>query len=1161
VCLVVCFGVLGVADRPLDAEPRTVVSLEGPGWRLAGFAPGEGKLRKIHAESVPEAVPTEVPNNVQLAIGLKDPFGQGPELAEINRKEWWYIRSFDTPAFGPGGQARLVFDGVDYFADVWLNGELLGSHEGAYTAFSYDVTERLRSHAPNYLAVCVRAPWRVPGRSHYEFMKGEFDEWWDALPGTGQVVFPAGLHRSVRLEMTSAVRVDQLLVSTRAVREHSADLYLKVRLSNRAGAAKATINLTLKPENFQGTPVGLGSREVKFSRPGQVLEVSLSAKVPNPLLWWTWDLGPQNLYTVEASVTGPSGDLIDRTSSLFGIRTIERDANLLYRINGRPSFMRGAWYPMSKLYPGSTDRWTYEKDLRLARNANMNHLVNYTVIEKDDFYELADRLGILLFVELPFNQEGPIDALNPSYPRRDEFMDWAAVEAGQIVRALSNHPSVGVWSSVSEVTTNGESIGVSWDWRVAEAAAGYNAFVNRMGSVVAENDPDALYFRSYCDFGERHFWEGAIFDGKTYDEQFEATAPFVSEYGAIGFFAPENLARVIHTRDFEAGSPPPLSSFSLPLKASLLSNVHPWQYTGLDLLTAALGANISRRIASLNEYADASRLYQAFLYGFAGDAYRRKLFAPINGVRSWMFKSFPEKPAGGFGVIDAFDTPLPAYYVQKRTFEPVTISWSRRYALESVPAGSALELPVWVSNAGNSALRAATVESELVSLSGQVVRRTSMNLTVEARQAKTAGSTNWTAPEEAGIYVLRGSLRQGTRTLVENRDYVKIVPRITSTPVRVLVVGSPEWAQPIRDYLSNLGAEVQTVLYEATVVRPPAGFPETAAELRRLYDVVWLAGFADYWREAPEGWARTIADAVGEGTTLVHSGSMASYHGGGQSTSALELTELGGILPVQVKAVNDAVPQAVWRVGEQLNPYAMKAHLRVSATREAPPWLVAYSFAGLSPAGYHVLTPQPGSRVLLQIGDAPLLVEGSHRQGRTFAYLGFSPSGRNRAGGEPLVVDRAIAAAGENRLFAVVAASILALAAGREPAISLEAMVESRIKPLFETLLDHPAKAWPRVNVTTAPGSWNHAHLEIVNGPEYIQAFRVQLQGPEVDNGNLLALWSNQFFDLLPGEKAECDVEMIMREGVPPRPLRLIGESINRTETIEYPFAERSTPR
>ena len=190
-------------------------------------------------------------------------------------------------------------------------------------------------------------------------------------------------------------------------------------------------------------------------QPGESQGIELAAQVKQPKLWWTWDQGPQNLYTAEASLVDGKGLVIDRLSATFGIRTLERDDNMLYKLNGRPVFFRGAWFAMSKLYPATTDRWTYEKDLRLARHANMNHLVNYTVVEKEDFYDLADRLGILLFIELPFNQEGPEDAVNKNYPRRDEFIRWSSEEVAKIVRSLANHPSVGVWSALSEVTENG----------------------------------------------------------------------------------------------------------------------------------------------------------------------------------------------------------------------------------------------------------------------------------------------------------------------------------------------------------------------------------------------------------------------------------------------------------------------------------------------------------------------------------------------------------------------------------------------------------------------------------------------------------------------------------------------------------------------------------
>jgi beta-mannosidase len=479
---------------------------------------GEGEKVGVPLRGSPkvESVPTSVPNDVQLAIGLKDPLGQQPEIWDINKREWWYARSFSSPRVVAAQQARLVFDGVDYFADVWLNGEKIGSHEGAYTRFAFDVTKRLHANGENYLAVRVTSPWKVPGRSHYEFMKGEFEEWWDALPGTGQVVFPLGLHRSVRLEITSATRIEELQVSTTRLRDQTAapvsspaqaDLKLRLTVSNCGPLRNGTLQLSIRPENFAGSALDLPPRPIAFSgQRGESQNIDLAATVDHPKLWWTWDQGPQSLYTAEATLVDGKGLVIDRLSATFGIRTLEREDNILYKLNGRPVFLRGAWLAMSKLYPADTDRWTYEKDLRLARHANMNHMVNYTVVEKEDFYDLADRLGILLFIELPFNQEGPEDAVNKNYARRDEFIRWSSEEVAKIVRSLANHPSVKVWSAVSEVTANGADVTTAGDPRIAEAADGYAMFVKKVGEVVKQNDPDALYFRSYCDFGEHHFW-------------------------------------------------------------------------------------------------------------------------------------------------------------------------------------------------------------------------------------------------------------------------------------------------------------------------------------------------------------------------------------------------------------------------------------------------------------------------------------------------------------------------------------------------------------------------------------------------------------------------------------------------------------------------------
>ena len=147
--------------------PRFTILLSGNAWRLAGYPVGEGEKRGIQrrADAAAAAIAVTVPNDVQLTPFVKDPLGQAADLAGVNGKEWWYTTRFRSPSVDRSRQVRLVFAGVDYFADVWLNGVKLGTHEGAYTRFEYDISDRLSRNGSNYLAVRVMAPWKVPGRS------------------------------------------------------------------------------------------------------------------------------------------------------------------------------------------------------------------------------------------------------------------------------------------------------------------------------------------------------------------------------------------------------------------------------------------------------------------------------------------------------------------------------------------------------------------------------------------------------------------------------------------------------------------------------------------------------------------------------------------------------------------------------------------------------------------------------------------------------------------------------------------------------------------------------------------------------------------------------------------------------------------------------------
>ena len=122
-----------MAAVPGSAPPRANIPLDTTNWDLIELDMGAGVLHGLQrsARNNGSAQSVKIPNNVQLTAAVSDPLGQSPDLVAGNNKEWWYTRRFESPAMTAQSQIRLVFDGVDYFADVWLNGVKFGTHEGA----------------------------------------------------------------------------------------------------------------------------------------------------------------------------------------------------------------------------------------------------------------------------------------------------------------------------------------------------------------------------------------------------------------------------------------------------------------------------------------------------------------------------------------------------------------------------------------------------------------------------------------------------------------------------------------------------------------------------------------------------------------------------------------------------------------------------------------------------------------------------------------------------------------------------------------------------------------------------------------------------------------------------------------------------------------------
>lgn len=352
-------------------------SLDGDGWQLKGWLGDEWRWYVNKPWDMPGWIPARVPGSVLADLArageVRDLYhGRNSRLAEWVPERTWVYRRRVT---GPG---RIRFDGVDHEATVFVDGDEVARHEGAFTPFEIDLAA-----GEHVLAVAVHAaPETEPQVGHTSKVtvhKSRMGYGWDFCPR----IVHQGIWRSVTLDPP-------------------AEVFPVVRYADGVGT------------------VEVGGEEV--------------LRVGDPELWWPNGMGEQRLY--------------DAGGFQVGFRTIAIDG---YRVavNGTPMPIRGwNWVPLDALY-GVPRPEKLEHLLSLAARANVNLIRVWGggLIETPEFYELCDRLGLLVWQEFVQSSSG-IESV-PS----DEasFVETMAADAREIVPRRRRHPSLAIWCGGNEL--------------------------------------------------------------------------------------------------------------------------------------------------------------------------------------------------------------------------------------------------------------------------------------------------------------------------------------------------------------------------------------------------------------------------------------------------------------------------------------------------------------------------------------------------------------------------------------------------------------------------------------------------------------------------------------------------------------------------------------
>ncbi|MDW7690871.1 hypothetical protein R9C00_21065 [Flammeovirgaceae bacterium SG7u.111] len=447
-----------------NVPKRLTHDLSGFHWKVQGTLPGRGmeeKFPEISYDHMGDALnwaPAHVPGDVFTDLWrvgrIEDPhFGRNSVKAKwVNEYEWWYLNIFNVPEEMKGKKIELVLDGVDYACDVFVNGKMLGSHEGMFTSFSFDITDLVsfeyKRRGRNTLAIRLH-----PAPRRYSQVAGRKPAWhgdyWVDL-------VPTGIWKPVRLEAYEAAKVNDIYITSEIdLKKSSADLSIQVEIENDGTTDKTVdIEIDVQGENFKSKSYKASVR--KSLAPGKN-EFTIPLKIEDAKLWYPWDLGDQNLYTANVAVKSKD-NLLDAHDKLFGIRELKMEMNPGYTkdevenpwtvmINGRRHFIRsGTWGGPPDIFFGRASNEKYEEFIRLAKEGNMNNLriFGWHPTEIPYFYELCNREGITVWQDIL-----PIASL--SLPKSEEFKDAIFSEAISVVKDLRNHPCMVIIEGGEEI--------------------------------------------------------------------------------------------------------------------------------------------------------------------------------------------------------------------------------------------------------------------------------------------------------------------------------------------------------------------------------------------------------------------------------------------------------------------------------------------------------------------------------------------------------------------------------------------------------------------------------------------------------------------------------------------------------------------------------------
>ncbi len=492
----------------------------------------------------------EVPGVIHLDLFnnniIPDPFDSTNEqqLQWIGEQNWEYRCTFDMYNKDIYKNTDLVFDGLDTYAEVYLNDSLILSANNMYRQWRIDIKSILKLE-DNNLRIVFNAPEKVidslaaqlqyilPQKRGFA-RKAPYHFGWD----WGAKFLSSGIWKRVYLDSWNNAKINNVHILQKEIDSLNANFTANLDLSS-------DVNGEFSIEIINSKTLEIYSKQTLELTKGKHY-YSVDFNIKDPKLWWCNGMGEAHLYNLEFRLIKDKSN-IDIQNETIGIRSIELvqedddiGKSFFFRLNGKEVFIKGANFVPADNFLPRVSKQTYKAliDEAVWANFNMLRVWGGGIYESDDFYELCDKNGIMVWQDFMF-------ACN-MYPGDSAFMKNVENEAKDNIIRLRNHASLALWCGNNEVDNGWKD----WGWQKQfgyskedsiELWSNYIAlFEDLLPNLITEYDEQHSYHPSSPTYGwghnenfthgDSHYW-GVWWGHEPFEVFNTKVGRFMSEYG------------------------------------------------------------------------------------------------------------------------------------------------------------------------------------------------------------------------------------------------------------------------------------------------------------------------------------------------------------------------------------------------------------------------------------------------------------------------------------------------------------------------------------------------------------------------------------------------------------------------------------------------------